>query len=116
MKRILMALVLMGSVNAKALEVTEVSFIVVGATTYGAGYIVLQAAAMTTVGPLLTTIAISEDQYKLLKGAQEDAAILVASEGEVRTAQVVKAMELVRSLAPQFEVSDLEIAQAIVAM
>ena len=119
MKRILMALVMMSSVGAQAndpADMTAAPFIVSGASTYVVGYLTLQAAVVTTVGPFMTTIALSEGGYKIVKAAQEDAGYFVATEGAVRTAQLEQALNLVRTLAPAFPASDLEIAQSILGL
>ena len=119
MKRIVLPLILLASFGAQAndpAQATAAPFILSGATTYVGGYLTLQAAVVTTAGPFISTIAISGEQYKVLKAAQEDAAMFVATEGDVRTAQLQNALNLVREIASAFPGSDIEIAQSILAL
>jgi Protein of unknown function (DUF2388). len=119
MKRIVLPLVLLASVAAQAnnpADATAAPFILSGASTYVVGYLTLQAAVVTTAGPFISTIAISGGQYKVLKAAQEDAGFFIATEGDVRTANLQNALNLVRELAPAYPGSDIEIAQSILAL
>ena len=50
---------------------------------------------------------------KLLLAAHDDAAAFVASDGELRGAQLESALHYLRKSRPKLHVSDLELAQAI---
>ena len=72
-----------------------------------------------TFSPLITTSEISGVHYgirKLVMAAREDAAYFVTSEGQVRTAKMEEVLQVIRDANPGVEVSDFEIAQAILAL
>ncbi|PKA70090.1 uncharacterized protein (TIGR02448 family) [Pseudomonas baetica] len=50
---------------------------------------------------------------KLLLAAHDDAAVFVASDGELRGARLESALHYLRKTRPKLHVSDLELAQAI---
>ncbi|MFJ2482601.1 DUF2388 domain-containing protein [Pseudomonas sp. NPDC087598] len=50
---------------------------------------------------------------KLLLAAHDDAAVFVASDGEMRGARLESALHYLRKTRPKLHVSDLELAQAI---
>ncbi|UYL08795.1 DUF2388 domain-containing protein [Bdellovibrio sp. SKB1291214] len=75
------------------------------------------APLWTIVGPFITTKnAISPEQYKMILAAKDDAAVFVGTGGEIRNVRLQRALELVRQAAPSAPASDLEIAEAIVAL
>jgi uncharacterized protein (TIGR02448 family) len=68
--------------------------------TVATGY----ATSMVTSAPF---------DHKLLLAAQDDAAAFVASDGQLRGAQLESALRYLRRTQPKLHVSDLELAQAI---
>lgn len=50
---------------------------------------------------------------KLIRAAQDDAAVFVASDGQIRGAQLESALRYLRHNPPKLNVSDLELAQII---
>ena len=50
---------------------------------------------------------------KLIIAAQDDAAVFVATDGELRGAQLESALMALRQAEPKLSASDLELAQAI---
>ncbi|WP_260958453.1 DUF2388 domain-containing protein [Pseudomonas citri] len=65
-----------------------------------AGY----ATSMVTAAPF---------DHKLLVAAHDDAAAFVASDGQLRGAQLESALDYLRRTQPKLHASDLELAQAI---
>lgn len=51
--------------------------------------------------------------HKLLIAAQDDAAAFIASDGQLRGAQLESALDYLRRTQPKLHASDLELAQAI---
>ena len=51
--------------------------------------------------------------HKLLVAARDDAAAFVASDGQLRGAQLESALDYLRRTQPKLHASDLELAQAI---
>lgn len=51
--------------------------------------------------------------HKLLLAAQDDAAAFIASDGQLRGAQLESALRYLRQTQPKLHASDLELAQAI---
>ena len=51
--------------------------------------------------------------HKLIRAAQDDAAVFVASDGQIRGAQLESALRYLRHNPPKLNVSDLELAQII---
>ena len=51
--------------------------------------------------------------HKLIRAAQDDAAVFVASDGQIRGAQMESALRYLRQNPPKLNVSDLELAQTI---
>jgi len=62
------------------------------------------ATSQVTTGPF---------DNKLILAAQDDAAAFVASEGQMRGAQLEAALMYLRQTQPKLHASDLELAQAI---
>jgi uncharacterized protein (TIGR02448 family) len=62
------------------------------------------AASMVTSAPF---------DHKLLLAAQDDAAAFIASDGQLRGAQLESALVFLRRTQPKLHASDLELAQAI---
>ena len=50
---------------------------------------------------------------KLIRATQDDAAVFIASDGQIRGAQLESALRYLRQHPPTFSASDLELAQAI---
>ena len=51
--------------------------------------------------------------HKLIRAAQDDAGVFIASDGQLRGAQLESALRCLRRSHPELSVSDLELAQAI---
>ncbi|MCU1728219.1 DUF2388 domain-containing protein [Pseudomonas sp. 7P_10.2_Bac1] len=51
--------------------------------------------------------------HKLISAAQDDAAVFIASNGQLRGAQLESALRYLRQTEPKLNASDLELAQAI---
>ncbi|WP_285422717.1 DUF2388 domain-containing protein [Pseudomonas sp. efr-133-TYG-103a] len=62
------------------------------------------ATSQVTTGPF---------DNKLILAAQDDAAAFIASEGQLRGAQLESALMYLRQTRPKLHASDLELAQAI---
>ena len=62
------------------------------------------ATSQVTTGPF---------DSKLIIAAQDDAAVFVASDGQLRGARLESAIEYLRQSRPKLHASDLELAQAI---
>ncbi len=58
----------------------------------------------------------SFDDDKIVLAARDDAASFVASAGEIRGARLEAAFKHIRNLQPQLAASDMQLAQAIVAL
>jgi uncharacterized protein (TIGR02448 family) len=58
----------------------------------------------------------SFDDDKIVLAARDDAASFVASAGDIRGAQLEAAFKHIRNLQPQLAASDLQLAQAILAL
>ena len=58
----------------------------------------------------------SFDDDKIVLAARDDAASFVASAGDIRGAQLEAAFKHIRSVQPQLAASDLQLAQAILAL
>jgi uncharacterized protein (TIGR02448 family) len=70
----------------------------------------------TTAAPTLSTGASTDasiGNYKIILAAQDDAANLIASNGQIRGVALQKALELIRSVNPKLEASDLQLAEGI---
>ncbi|MNK87373.1 hypothetical protein D3C87_1073090 [compost metagenome] len=68
--------------------------------TVASGY----ATSMVTSAPF---------DHKLLLAARDDAAAFIATDGQLRGAQLESALRYLRQIQPKLHVSDLELAQAI---
>ena len=51
--------------------------------------------------------------HKLIRAAQDDAAVFIASDGQTRGAQLESALRYLRQNQPKLSASDLELAQTI---
>ena len=51
--------------------------------------------------------------HKLIRAAQDDAAVFIASDGQTRGAQLESALRYLRQNTPKLSASDLELAQTI---
>ena len=54
--------------------------------------------------------------HKLIRAAQDDAAVFVASEGTIRGVKLESAFEAIRQQAPQLQATDAQLAQAILTI
>ncbi|MNL43267.1 hypothetical protein D3C87_1657730 [compost metagenome] len=71
---------------------------------------------LLVVGTVDSLIKISQANLKLIVDSQEDASYFVASNGEVRTANMEVALQVIRIENPQLRASDFEIAKAIIGL
>ena len=90
---LLMALASISQAQAQAFDLTT-------QTLVGSGYVTSQV----TTAPF---------DRKLILAAQDDAAAFVASDGQLRGAQLESALAYLRQTQPKLHASDLELAQAI---
>jgi len=118
MKSLIIASLLAMSLNAHANEESSmVVGIIVGGTTYAAAGAVVFVVGATVAGPIFTTLELSGKGFKIVADSKEDAAVFVASEGEVRTAALEQALEIIRTALPSdVRSSDLQIAESILAL
>ena len=79
-----------------------------------------QAQAMDTstqgvviTGYVTSKVTTAPFDRKLIIAAQDDAAVFVATDGELRGAQLESALMVLRQTEPKLSASDLELAQAI---
>mgnify|MGYP000300415251 CR=1 FL=1 len=95
LSRLLIAMTasLMCTSQAQAFDTTTQSLIKTG-----------YATSQVTTGPF---------DNKLILAAQDDAAAFIASEGQLRGAQLESALMYLRQTRPKLHASDLELAQAI---
>lgn len=84
---------LLGTTQAHAFDTTTQSLI-------KSGY----ATSQVTTGPF---------DNKLILAAQDDAAAFIATDGQLRGAQLESALAYIRQTSPKLHASDLELAQAI---
>lgn len=64
-------------------------------------------------GYATTLVTAAPFDHKLLIAARDDAAAFIASDGQLRGAQLESALRYLRQVQPKLHVSDLELAQAI---
>jgi uncharacterized protein (TIGR02448 family) len=84
---------LIWAAQAQAFDMTTQSLVI-------SGY----ATSQVTTGPF---------DNKLIIAAQDDAAVFIATDGQLRGAQLESALLYVRQAQPKLRASDLELAQAI---
>ncbi|EWC41710.1 DUF2388 domain-containing protein [Pseudomonas stutzeri] len=88
----------------------------------GASAASFSATTDMLVGGLINTVDATSDlssslrDDKLVLDARDDAARFVASEGDLRGVQLEAALRHIRSQQPRLEASDLQLAQAILAL
>ncbi len=75
--------------------------------------ITLRLPLATTVGPFST---LNHNYKEIIVQAQEDAAIYVATNGEIRTNRLELAFQVIYANLPDLEASDMEIAYEIAAL
>ncbi len=73
-----------------------------------------RALVSTTEG--ISDLSSSLKDDKIVLAAREDAASFVASQGEIRGARLHAALQHIRTQAPQLNASDLQLAEAILAL
>lgn len=73
----------------------------------------LSTQGIVATGYATTMVSAAPFDRKLLLAAQDDAAAFIASDGELRGAQLEAALDYLRSAQPKLTASDLELAQAI---
>jgi conserverd hypothetical protein len=118
MKSLIIASLVVMSFQAQANENSSMAVgIVTGGTTYALGGVTLAVVGGTVMLPLYTTLTLSGEEFKIVVKAMEDAAVFVATEGEVRTVALEQALEVIRTKLPaNMPSSDLQIAQSILAL
>jgi uncharacterized protein (TIGR02448 family) len=62
-----------------------------------------------------TTSSSSDDDEEIIDNAKDDAASFVGSQGEIRGAHLEAAVSHIRHKLPQLQVSDMQLAEAILA-
>ncbi|MBO9666407.1 MAG: DUF2388 domain-containing protein [Bdellovibrio sp.] len=55
----------------------------------------------------------SSDDYKIIIAAQDDAANMVASNGQIRGQALLQAFEVIRAKNPALEASDMQLAEVV---
>lgn len=98
MKRSTMATVLLGCVLATPVMAFESTTDVVVRSLYASQQV---------------TSSFSND--KMVQAAQDDAASFVASNGEIRGARIEAVFQKIRTQYPDLKITDLELAEAIIA-
>ncbi|TDF83135.1 DUF2388 domain-containing protein [Pseudomonas sp. H9] len=73
----------------------------------------LTTANLVVSGYVTSKVTSAPFDRKLLRDAQDDAALFVASDGQMRGARLQAALHRVRQANYQLHASDLELAQAI---
>ena len=61
------------------------------------------------------TSSAKEDDEKVVRAARDDAASFIASQGQIHGAHLQAAITLIRSKQPQLQLSDRQLAEAILA-
>ncbi|UYL08094.1 DUF2388 domain-containing protein [Bdellovibrio sp. SKB1291214] len=75
---------------------------------------IIMSPLLTVSGPFITTAdSLNSQAYKVLIDSKDDAAIFLASEGQIRGVKVLRAFELIRKVNPKLSNSDMELAEAI---
>lgn len=78
--------------------------------------------AITTIAPSISTVCTAADsgcrpymgdEAKVIMAAKDDAAAYLASAGELQSAALQRAFDLVRSTDSSLQISDIALAQAI---
>ena len=62
-----------------------------------------------------TSSSSKDDDEKVVRAAKDDAASYVASQGQIRGAHLEAAVSLIRGMQPQLQVTDMQLAEAILA-
>jgi len=73
----------------------------------------LSTQGTVATGYATTLVTAAPFDHKLLIAARDDAAAFIASDGQLRGAQLESALRYLRQTQPKLHVSDLELAQAI---
>ena len=68
---------------------------------------------LVITGYVTSKVTTAPFDRKLIIAAQDDAAVFVATDGELRGAQLESALMALRQTEPKLSASDLELAQAI---
>ncbi|OEC56253.1 MULTISPECIES: DUF2388 domain-containing protein [Pseudomonas] len=74
------------------------------------------AGALSASADTTSDASSSLRDSKLVRAARDDAASFVASEGAIRGARLEAALVHIRTQAPQLQASDLQLAEAILAL
>jgi uncharacterized protein (TIGR02448 family) len=72
--------------------------------------------AVASTSDATSDVSSSFKDDKIVLAARDDAASFVASAGDIRGAQLEAAFKHIRSVQPQLAASDLQLAQAIIAL
>ncbi|UYL10126.1 DUF2388 domain-containing protein [Bdellovibrio sp. SKB1291214] len=79
----------------------------------------IAAIFLSVSGVLLTSSTACDSSqscaYKqIIADSKDDAAVYIATEGDVKGVKLVRSLELLRNLAPEVESSDMELAEEII--
>lgn len=98
-------------------KIILVAALFVAQQTYAGAALSLVYGALSAGGLMLTIACVegkcNPSHRKIILDAQDDAANFIMTEGKVRGAFLIEALGLLRSENPQSQVSDLDLAQAI---
>jgi uncharacterized protein (TIGR02448 family) len=73
----------------------------------------LSTQGTVAIGYATSMVTSAPFDHKLLLAAQDDAAAFIASDGQLRGAQLESALNYLRRTQPKLHATDLELAQAI---
>ncbi|MCW1244623.1 DUF2388 domain-containing protein [Pseudomonas sp. SAICEU22] len=90
-----------------------VSFCVASCWTVPAHAFDVSTQQLVASGYATSLVTSAPFDNKLVAAARDDAAAFVASDGQLRGAQLESALDYLRRTQPKLHVSDLELAQAI---
>ncbi|MGV8841998.1 MAG: DUF2388 domain-containing protein [Pseudomonas sp.] len=72
--------------------------------------------ASVAITEAVSDLSSSLNDDKIVRAARDDAASFVASDGDLRGVQLEAALKHIRQQAPQLQASDLQLAEAILAL
>ncbi|MCJ0975193.1 DUF2388 domain-containing protein [Pseudomonas sp. PS1] len=104
--------------NKYLLSLATAACLVAGTASAGSVTGTLDAIGGSLVNTIEGTSDITSNvgDDKLVRDARDDAARFVASEGQARGAQLEAALQHIRRQAPSLQASDLQLAEAILAL
>ena len=81
--------------------------------THSANAFDLTTQNVVLSGYVTSKVTSAPFDHKLIRAAQDDAAVFIASDGQTRGAQLESALRYLRQHSPKLNASDLELAQSI---